>query len=104
MKRAALPKRAFQPNSSTHERNQSGADGQAQTRAAMVSRCAAIGLRKRFEDKRVFVGGYTNTGVGHAEMQSDFRTAVRHHLYSDDHFSEGGKLDGVSHKVYHHLA
>src|ERR1700755_2866124 len=65
---AAFARFAFQPDAPAHHGNQTRNDGEAQSCATVSARGAAVGLRKRVEDRSLFFGSNTNTGVDDAKQ------------------------------------
>ena len=77
MKCRAFARHAFRPHFSAHQFHQPFADGQSQSRAAVMSRGRNIRLHERLEQPRQFVRRDADARVAHGKMQVQQRTVCR---------------------------
>ena len=71
--RAALARRADQPDLAAEQRRQLAADGEAETGAAVLAAGAGVGLLERLEDQPLLLGRDADAGV--ADLDARPRSA-----------------------------
>ena len=69
MKCRPLLRHAFHPHLAAHHFNQALADGQAETRAAILARGRGVNLAERLEQAGQAVDGNADAGVAHGEVE-----------------------------------
>ena len=69
VERASAADFAFDPDSSAHQRDEPGGDGQPEARAAVSARGGGVRLRERVENHLLFVSRNSDAGIAHLKMQ-----------------------------------
>ena len=109
MKCRTFSRHALGPHFSTHQFHQPFADGQAQSRAAVMLRRRNVRLHERLEQPRQLVGRDADAGVLHGKMQMQrirFGFIQRRrgkHFDPDGNIASVGEFDRVAEKIRQHL-
>jgi hypothetical protein len=104
LERAPVADLALDPELAAHQLHQPARDGETEPRAPVAASGGAIGLRERVEDQPLRVGGDSDAGVAHGDVQNDAIRARDPGRDEHRHFAALGELDGVADQVEQHLA
>ena len=100
---AAARPGAFHPHAAAHQFGQQLADGQAEARAAVLARGAAVGLAELLEQAALALFGQADAGVAHRKVQQRATLALFGH-HAQHHLTGFGELDRVAEQVQQDLA
>src|ERR1700730_17402635 len=96
---AAFARLTFDPNASVHHPDQTGANCQSESRAAVYARHGTVRLGKCFEDFDLFVERDSNASILDGEMQAHGVGCLRFLLDPAEDLTAFGEFDGVAHHV-----
>src|SRR5260370_31260837 len=99
MKRASLPRLAFNPDSSAHEMDQLSRDGKPETCSPILSRCGTIGLREGLKDLGVQLLGDAHSCITHRKLEFRFVRADGFASDADDDLAGFRELDAAPNQV-----
>src|SRR5713226_1911713 len=99
MKRASLPRLAFNPDPSAHEMDQLSRDGKPETCSPILSRCGTIGLREGLKDLGVHLLRDAHSCITHRKLEFHFFRADGVASDADDDLAGFRKLDAVPNQV-----
>src|SRR6266849_2133606 len=99
MKRASLPRLAFNPDSSAHEMDQLSRDGEPETCSPILSCCGTIGLREGLKDLGVHLLGDAYSCITHRKLEFHFFRADGVASDADDDLAGFRELDAVPNQV-----
>ena len=94
----------FDPDGAAHEAQQTRANGQAQTGAAVLARCAAIGLRKVVEVFFLRMRRNAQTGVLNTNAQAQVSIGFSKQGDADHDLAGSGELNGIADEIGNDLA
>src|SRR5579864_4730642 len=93
---ASLARCALHPDFSTHQFNQTGRNGQAESGASVLARGGTVGLTKGFENDFLFVQRDAGPGVPNDKFCADGGFVFRLNASRDGDRTTICKLDGVA--------
>ena len=104
MEGRAHARHALDPDAPAHGLHQALGDGQAQTRAAVLSRGGRVGLGEALEQLGALLRGHANACVAHPEVQVYSALVLTHLGHANDDLAAVRELGGIAAQVDQHLA
>src|ERR1700730_4862886 len=103
MEGAAFAVFTFDPNAAVHHGDQTSADCQSESGAAVYAGHGTVRLGKCFEDFALFVGRNADASILDGKVQAQGAGSFRFFLYPDKDLTAFGEFDGIADQIDHDL-